>query len=155
VAQAVIWDGDKFLLSAGYGVGCTAVQVARGTNRFTARELWRNRFLKNKFSSSIFWQGSIYGLDEEILTCLDAATGQRRWKDGRYGYGQLLLADGSLVILCGNGDLALVQARPDKFHELSRVPALNGKTWNHPAIADGKLLIRNLAEMACFDLSGP
>jgi outer membrane protein assembly factor BamB len=155
VAQPVLWDGDKFLLSAGYGVGCVAVQVVRGKHELKARELWRNGFLKNKFSSSIFWQGNLYGLDEDILTCLDASTGGRRWKDGRYGYGQLLLASDCLVILCGNGDLALVRARPDRHEEMFRVPAIHGKTWNYPAICSGKLLIRNLAEMACFDLSTP
>ena len=77
-------------------------------------------------------------------------------EDGHYGYGQMVLADGQLVILCGDGDLALVKASPARREELARVPGIHGKTWNHPAIAQGKLLIRNSAEMACFDLSvGP
>ena len=97
--------------------------------------------------------GYVYGLDERILTCLDAATGQRRWKGGRYGYGQLILADGYLIIQCENGDLALVEATPQAHRELSRVEALNAKTWNHPALADGKLLIRNDRRMMCFDLA--
>ena len=83
---------------------------------------------------------------------MDAATGERKWKDGRYGYGQVLLASGHLLILCGNGDLALVQATPERHVELARFPALHGKTWNHPAISGGRLLVRNGAEMACFDL---
>ncbi|MBI3877826.1 MAG: alcohol dehydrogenase, partial [Verrucomicrobia bacterium] len=80
-------------------------------------------------------------------------TGERKWKDGRYGYGQLVLASGHLVILCGDGDLALVKATPEKHEELARVPGIKGKTWNHPALADGKLLVRNSVEMACFDLN--
>ena len=58
-----------------------------------------------------------------------------------------------LLILCGDGDLALVQALPDRHVELARLPAIKGKTWNHPALAGGKLLVRNAIEMACFDLS--
>ena len=103
----------------------------------------------------MYQDGFVYGLDEDILTCIDAANGERRWKDGRYGYGQVLLASGHLVVLCGNGDLALVRAVPDQFIELACFPALNGKTWNYPAISDGRLLIRNSAEMACFDISLP
>jgi outer membrane protein assembly factor BamB len=155
VAQPAVWNGDRFLLSAGYDVECVAVEVGRNARGFSARELWRNKSLKNKFSSSVFWKGHLYGLDEEILTCVNAATGERAWKDGRYGYGQLLLADGHLVILCANGDLALVKATPEKHEEIARIPAIKGKTWNHPALADGKLLVRNLVEMACFDLSVP
>jgi outer membrane protein assembly factor BamB len=152
IAQPVTLGANRFLLSAGYFTGCATFEVNKNGGAFTTRELWRSKSLKNKFTSSVFWQGYLYGLDEDILTCLDAVTGERRWKDGRYGYGQLLLASGHLVILCGNGDLALVQATPERHMELTRFPAIHGKTWNHPAISGGRLLVRNGAEMACFDL---
>jgi outer membrane protein assembly factor BamB len=153
IAQPVILSSNRFLLSAGYFTGCAAVEVKRQGTQWTAQTIWKNKNLKNKFSSSVLWQGAIYGLDEDMLTCLDAATGERRWKDGRYGYGQLLLASGHLLILGGEGELALVQAIPDRFHELVRFQAISGKTWNYPAISGGRLLVRNGAEMACFDLS--
>jgi outer membrane protein assembly factor BamB len=155
VAQPVVWNGNRVMVSAGYFVGCTALEVTQAKGVFQARELWRNKNLKNKFSSSIYWQGYIYGLDEEILTCIDAITGERMWKDGRYGYGQLIMTEGHLVILCGNGDLALIKATPEGHQEVTRIAAIKGKTWNHPVIADGKLLVRNLYEMACFDLMVP
>jgi outer membrane protein assembly factor BamB len=56
---------------------------------------------------SVFHDGYIYGLDEAILACLDAATGEQKWKGGRYGYGQVLLAGDHLVVLAENGDVAL------------------------------------------------
>jgi outer membrane protein assembly factor BamB len=142
------------LLSAGYGTGCEAVEITQGNTGLSAQTIWKNTLLKNKFASSVFWQGYLYGLDEDILTCIDAATGERKWKDGRYDYGQLLLADGYLVILGGNGTLALVRATPDRYEELAQFPAIHGKTWNNPAIAQGKLLVRNAVEMVCFDISG-
>jgi outer membrane protein assembly factor BamB len=92
-------------------------------------------------------------LDEDILVCINAQTGERMWKDGRYGYGQLLLASGHIIILCANGDLALVKATPESHQELARFPALNGKSWNAPAIGDGRLLVRNGAQMACYQIS--
>lgn len=150
IAQPLVLRSNRFFLSAGYGTGCAAVEVGRDG----AREVWRNKNLKNKFTSSVLWQGHVYGLDEDMLVCLDAETGARKWKDGRYGYGQLVLAGGHLVILCGDGDLALVKASPDSHQEISRVAAIEGKTWNHPAIEGGKLLVRNAVEMACFQ-SGP
>lgn len=150
IAQPVLLSSNRFFLSAGYNTGCVAVEfTGQG-----AREVWRNKNLKNKFTSSVFWEGHLYGLDEDILVCLDAQTGARKWKDGRYGYGQLLLAGGHLVILCGDGDLAVVKASPESHQELSRIPAIEGKTWNHPVIENGKLLVRNAVEMACFHI-GP
>jgi outer membrane protein assembly factor BamB len=154
VAQPVVLGPNRFLLSAGYGKGCAAFEVAQSNGLFEARLVWKNTFLRNKFSSSVLYEGCIYGLDEEMLVCLDAESGERKWKGGRFGYGQVLLASGHLVILGGDGDLALVKASPVAFEELARFPALRGKTWNHPAIAEGKIFVRNSVEMACFDLGG-
>ena len=70
----------------------------------------------------------------------------------RYGYGQLLLASGHLIVLTEDGDMALVRATPDRHTEIVRFPVLDGKTWNHPAMAGGYLLVRNINEMAAFDL---
>ena len=108
--------------------------------------------MKNRFASSVLHEGVIYGLDESILAAVDANTGELKWKGGRYGYGQLLLVNGRLIVLTEDGDLALVRATPEKHDELSRFHVLDGKTWNVPAIAGGYLLVRNLAEMAAFDL---
>lgn len=154
IAQPVLLGTNRFLLSAGYGKGCAAFEVTQSNAVFEARQVWKNSLLKNKFSSSVLYEGCIYGLDGKTLVCLDAASGERKWKEGRFGYGQVLLAGGHLVILGGNGDLALVKASPVAFAELARFPALHGKTWNHPAMADGKIFVRNAVEMACFDLSG-
>jgi outer membrane protein assembly factor BamB len=108
--------------------------------------------MKNQFTSSVLHEGFIYGLDESILACLDAETGDLKWKGGRYGFGQVMLASGHLIVLTEDGNLALVRATPERHHEITRFSVLDGKTWNHPAIADGYLLVRNLREMAAFDL---
>ena len=109
--------------------------------------------MKNKFSSSVLIDGYVYGLDESILACLDAATGALMWKGGRYGHGQLLAAGGHLIVLTEGGDLVLVQATPDGHREKARFPAVEGKTWNVPALAGGRILVRNTRQMAAFDLS--
>jgi outer membrane protein assembly factor BamB len=147
--------GDRrILLSSGYGHGAAVIEVTDDNGRQSARTVWEHTRLKNRFSSSVIHDGFIYGLDENILTCLDAETGHVKWKAGRYGHGQFILASGHLVLLSEDGDLALVRAIPDRHEELVRFPVLDGKTWNHPAIEDGTLLVRNLAEMAAFDLRG-
>jgi outer membrane protein assembly factor BamB len=151
-AQPVLLGTNRFLLSAGYGTGSEAVEVSRMPNSFEAKVLWHTTGLKNKFTSSVFLHGYVYGLDEDILVCLDAETGARKWKDGRYGYGQVLAAGNNLIVLSGDGQLALVRANPDHYEELARFQAIEGKTWNHPAMTGGKILVRNAVQMACFDL---
>jgi outer membrane protein assembly factor BamB len=150
--QPLLVGDNRIFLSSGYGTGAAVIELTPNGSRFSVREVWRNNRMKNQFTSSVLHEGFVYGLDEAILACLDVATGQLRWKGGRYGYGQVLLANGQLIVLAENGDLALVRATPERHEELARFPVLNGKTWNHPAMADGHLLIRNVAEMAAFDL---
>ena len=106
--------------------------------------------MKNRFSASVLFEGYIYGLDENILACVDPKTGKRVWKGGRYGNGQVLLASGHLIVLSEKGELALVKATPESHQELARFNAIRGKTWNNHAISDGILLVRNANEMAAF-----
>jgi outer membrane protein assembly factor BamB len=152
VSQPLIVDKNRFFISSGYGKGAALVELTGSGNNFTTRTLWENINMKNKFNSSVLHDGHVYGLDEGILTCLDVNTGARKWKGGRYGYGQVILASGHLIVMSDNGELALVRATPDQYSEIARFKALEGKTWNYPAIADGTLLVRNANEMAAYNL---
>ncbi len=152
-AQPLVIGENRVFVSAGYGHGAALVEVSRSADGFTARLLWQNVNMKNKFNSSVYYQGHIYGLDEAILSCLDAETGARKWKGGRYGYGQLLLASGHLIVLTESGEVVLVKATPESHVEVSRFSAIEGKTWNNPALANGRLLVRNTTEMACFKIA--
>jgi outer membrane protein assembly factor BamB len=149
-AQPIVVGPSRVYLSSGYGHGAAVVELVRRGNGFEVRTVWANTRMKNKFNSGVLYEGHIYGLDEGILACIDIATGDLKWKGGRYGYGQILLASGHLVVLTEDGDVALVRASPERFQELSKFTALSGKTWNIPAISDGLLLVRNETEMAAF-----
>jgi outer membrane protein assembly factor BamB len=152
VSQPLLVGDNRVFLSSGYGTGAAMLEITGGEGRLAVREIWRNTRMKNRFTSSVLHEGIIYGLDESILAAVDAATGELKWKAGRYGYGQVLLASGHLIVLTEDGNLVLVKANPDRHEELVQFPVLEGKTWNHPAMAAGYLLVRSLAEMAAFDL---
>ncbi len=153
VSQPIMVSNNRFFISAGYGKGAALVEVAGSGKNLTARTIWENINMKNKFNSSVLHQGYVYGLDEGILTCLDVNTGERKWKGGRYGYGQVLLASGHLIVMSDAGELVLLRATPDQQSEIARFQALEGKTWNYPAIANGRLLVRNANEMAAYDIA--
>lgn len=154
VAQPVVLDGGRIFISSAYGVGCAMLRVAEADGKWSIETLWKNKAMRCKFTSPVAYQGFLYGLDEGILTCLDEQTGARQWRDGRYGHGQLLLTGDLLLILSERGKLALVRATPEGQRELSQFQALKGqKTWNNPALADGKAYLRNNEEMACYDLT--
>lgn len=151
-SQPLVIDANRLFVSTGYGTGAAVVELSPSGAGLAVREVWRNIRMKNQFSSSVLHEGFVYGLDESILACVDAATGELKWKGGRYGYGQIMLASGHIIVLTEDGSLALVRATPESHQEVVRFPVLDSKTWNHPAIADGFLLVRNLKEMAAFDV---
>ncbi len=153
ITQPIVTAENRFFISAGYDHGAALVEISFKDKTYEARTIWQNNRMKNKFGTSVLYEGCIYGFDEAILACMDAATGELKWKGGRYGYGQVLLATGHLVISSETGEVALVKASPEKFQEIARFPAISGKTWNVPAIADGRLIVRNATEMACFNIS--
>ena len=153
IAQPLVISDTRIFFSAGYGKGAALVELTRTADRLAAETVWETNRMKNKFSSSVLIDGYIYGLDESILACIDAASGELMWKAGRYGHGQLLAAGDHLVVLTERGDLVLVRATPDGHEELAGFRAIEGKTWNVPAMADGRILVRNARQMAAFDLS--
>ncbi len=148
-AQPVLVSPNRVLLSSGYGHGAAVIEVAKAG---APKVVWQNKLLKNKFSSSVVHEGFIYGLDENILSCVDAATGDRKWKGGRYGYGQVMLAQGHLIVTAETGEVILVKANPQQWQEISKFQAMDSKTWNQPAIAQGKLVVRSEKQMASFDI---
>jgi outer membrane protein assembly factor BamB len=154
-AQPIVVGDDRLFLSSEYGLGCALLQLRRDGDAFAVEELWKNLNMMNKFASSVEIAGFVYGLHQEqgFLVCLDLETGRTRWRvREEYGCGQILHADGKLVVQSEMGELALVRATPEGFEELGRFEAIEGKSWNPMAMADGRLLIRNGREMACYDL---
>lgn len=152
-AQPVIIGDNRIVLSSASGsIRGAALEITRDGDRLTAREVWRTNRMKNDITSSVFHDGFIYGIDTGILACIAAASGELKWKGGRYGNGQTLLASGHLVITTGDGEVVLVRATPVDHQEIARTSALEEPTWNHPALADGFLLVRNGAQIAAFDL---
>jgi outer membrane protein assembly factor BamB len=153
VAQPIVRDERRIFISSGYQVGSTLLNVEQVDKKWRVSQTWEtpNKF-KLKFNDGVYHDGHVYGLDEGILACIDYETGKRRWKGGRFGYGQLLLVGDRLLVLTETGEVVLVKASPDKLTVVTRIQAIEGKTWNYPAIAGGRLYVRNGAEAACFDL---
>ena len=154
VEPALTADGDV-LIAASESSGTRRLAVESGPDGWTAEERWTSIRLKPYFTDIVVHEGHAFGFDGRMLACIDVEDGERRWKGGRYGSGQIvLLADQDLLlVLSEKGELALVAADPDGFTELARFPALEGKTWNHPVLVGDLLLVRNDQEMVAFRLS--
>jgi outer membrane protein assembly factor BamB len=158
-AQPVPLSGDRVFLSKGYGVGASLLSIRRGADdRFDVQPLWKpaiKRVMKSKFSNVVVRGGFVYGLDDVLLECIELETGKVRWKNRRqreFGHGQIMLIGSCVLVLSEFGELALVEASPEKYNELANMQVLDDAnvTWNNPAFAPPYLLVRNAREAACY-----
>lgn len=153
VAQPVPLPGNRLLVSSGYGVGAEMLEIEHDDEGvLRPRRVWKSPRLKAKFTNVVAYEGHIYGLDDGVLVCLDPDTGERCWKRGRYGHGQVILIGDLLLVLTEKGEVVLVEPNPEELRELARLPALDSKTWNCPTLAGRYLLVRNDREAAAYEL---
>jgi outer membrane protein assembly factor BamB len=152
--QPIAAGPDRLLVTASYGRKSHLLEIkANEEGKFSCTAIWSSKSPRTKFSSTSVIDGFAYGIDEGTLTCIDLATGERRWREGRYGFGQHALVGGLLLIQSEPGFIALVKPNPERLEELARYPALNSMTWNSPTLAGRWLLVRNDREIICFELT--
>ena len=152
-SQPLVLGQDRVFLSAGYGMGCQMLEIkAAADGSLAATQLWTGMKMKTQFNSPAAREGHAYGLDDGRLACLDLATGERLWKEGRFASGQSLLVDDLVIIQSESGPVHLAAAKPEGFQELGKIGALSSKTWNHPTLAGRYLLVRNDREAVCYEL---
>jgi outer membrane protein assembly factor BamB len=153
-AMPVLIPPDKVFISSGYDKGGAVYRIKKEGQAFKTEEVWNNRVLKNHFNSSVHYGGYLYGFDDATLKCVDAGTGEEKWRQRGFQKGSLLIADGHLVILSEAGLLLLAEASPAAFKEEGRMQVLEGRTWTMPSLAGGRLYLRNQKEMVALSLEG-
>lgn len=152
-ADPVFFPPDRFFISSGYDTGASMIRVAREGDAFTATELWRNRAMKNHFSSSVRVGDHVYGFDNATFKCLVAEDGSTCWRQRGFGKGSLIATESGLVVLGDEGTLALVEATPDDYREEGSVQALEHGGWAPPVLAGHWLYLRDAYEIVCLNLA--
>jgi len=151
-APDVLIGEGRLLVSSGHGVGCALFELASTQ----PSQLWRNQNLRNELGSSVRWQGHVYGYDFRQLRCLDGQTGEVAWTAPESRLGTVLLADGKVVALEETGRLVVAEATAAGHRPIAQAQVLGGRCWSLPALAHGRLCLRNAAgEVVCLDLAGP
>lgn len=161
-AAMPIVRGNQIFISSGYSAGCALLTLTLNDGTWSvADKVNANRF-RLKFNDGVYKDGCVYGLDETILSCIDFETLQVKWKmRGNFGYGQVLLVGDTLLVTTEKGDVVLIPATPKRPREVARFQGLNryrgaldkkGVGWNHAVFVDGKLLMRNDREVACYQM---
>ena len=91
--------------------------------------------------------------------CVDFSTGDIKWSDRSIGPGAVFYAEGCLYLHGENGDVALVEATPDGYHEKGRFTPPdapnhgNSKAWAYPVVANGRLYVRDMGTLWSYDVT--
>jgi len=153
--QPLIYD-NTVILPSGLGAGTRRIKLTKSDDAtdWEIQELWTTMNLKPDFNDFVAYRGHLYGFDNSIFTAIDVKNGERVWKGGRYGKGQVLLLENSglLLVSTERGEVVMLKADPSGHTVLDRFQAIDGKTWNHPVVVGDRLYIRNGKEAACYRL---
>ena len=152
-----VWARELLFISAAYGTGCAALEIARDGGKWSVRERWRHRDLQNIFGTSMVLGGHLYGHHGDLgtitLRCLDLETGAVKWAARQPGRATMIAVQGHLIVLDEHGGLRLVEARPDGYQAKGEVrDLLEFKAWAAPALARGRLYVRDQKHLVCLDV---
>ena len=148
-AIPLLLEDNKIFLS---GVRTPSFCIVKIENN-QALEFLTGPAMKNDFSSSCYFNGHIYGFHVAALRCINAETGEVKWTKRGLGKGSLIVVDDQLLVLSDQGKLVMVDTNPEAYTEHGSVDALTGKSWTAPSFSNGRIFLRNLTEMACYQLN--
>lgn len=150
IATPVYADGQVFI-SSNYGKGGALLRL---TNKPEPQKVWESLSMQSHFATSVLYEGHLYGFSGTRLRCVDFQTGKVMWDKIGLGLGNLVIADGKLIILGEHGQLALAKATPTEYTELSRVQIFGEEmlTWTVPVLSGGRLFVRHQNGLLALDM---
>jgi outer membrane protein assembly factor BamB len=159
VPSPLILDGGRIFLTGGYNAGSLMVQLKKENDRFVAKPVFKLE--PGVFGATqhtpIFHDGHIYGVRADgKFVCLNLE-GKPVWTSDsgqQFGLGSFIMADGLLFAMNDSGLLRLIQAAPEKYALLAQAQVLKGReSWGPLALANGRLIARDLTRMVCLDVA--
>ena len=149
-----VYANNQVFFSSAYGTGGALVGLRVADGGIRAQEIYFTRDMQNHHGGIVLVDGYLYGYNNAVLTCLEWATGKMMWRDRSVGKGAVSFADGHLYILSENNVVGLVEATPAAYREKGRFTIRDQglPSWAHPAIAGGRLYIRNQGTLTAYNV---
>ena len=129
------------------------LEVKRGKELdYEVREVWSSNSIRGSYVTPVYHDGHLYGISGRILTCVDAATGETKWRSREPGDGFPTLVGDQLAIITKPGTLHVVKAAPDAYQELASLPLFDEHSWSQVAFAGDNLFVRSMGHLARVDV---
>jgi outer membrane protein assembly factor BamB len=161
IATPIRGDDGLLLISSGENHGSTMLKIGSKGQNFKVEKVWASTgggaVMRNEWQTAIRLGDYFYAFDNvgsagpvTHLVCIEAATGKPVWRKTRFGKGNMIAADGKLFATTMKGELVVIKATPDGYEELGRSTIIE-TTRQAPALANGRLYLRDGAEIVCLD----
>jgi len=146
-------DGALFCFS-GYGQGGVKLNLSEDGSKIT--KAWYNEKADSRIGGAVLVNGYIYlsGDKTRDWQCIDWKTGEQKYSSRVVNPGNVIYADGMLYCFGYNGDLALVEAKPEGFNVVSKtkLKSPGAQHWAHLVINDGHLYVRDGGLLICYKI---
>jgi outer membrane protein assembly factor BamB len=150
---------ENHVYSAAGMVGGGLARIKADNGAFDTEPVYFSKRLPVALGGSVKVGDHLYGTSSTALLCVDWLTGNIKWEDRAVGPSSVCYADGRLYVHGENtGEVALVEATPDGYREKGRFtpPEMPdrkyAKSWAYPVVANGRLYIRDLGTLWCYDV---
>ena len=152
-APLVLAD-DRLLVSR--GSSSSLLKLSREAGAWKATPVWTSPRLKGGLSPTVHAGGSLFGFGGQYLLCLDAATGEPRWREKTNAGGIIRVGRHLVVLGEQSGVLRVAEAAAGGYRELARAAAFNAgaQSTTGPSYAGGRIFVRNVEEMVAYELAG-
>ena len=147
-------SGEGLLFLKNKQDSSTMVRLTDTSGKLKVEPVWTAQVLKATYSLPVYHDGYLYGYNgRTVLTCVDAKTGELKWRSREPGDGFLLLLNGNLVIQAKEGSLHIGPASPNGWKETNRIDLFQKVSWTNPSFAEGAIFSRGQAELARIEWS--
>ncbi len=144
--------GDGRFLLLNKADSSAMVKVQRDGDAWKAEQIWSTNSIRGTYVIPVYLDGFIYGITGRIFTCVDAATGETKWRSREPGDGFPTLVGKHLVIITKPGTLHVADASPEGYHELLRLDLFQHHSWAAVAYDEGHLYARSMGHLARVDI---
>ena len=150
---------DGFIYFSRGETGGALFKVKGDQGKFTVDHIYVQLNAPTRIGGFVLIGDCLYGTKAAGLRCVDFKTGAEKWQNKSVGPGSLCFADGRLYVHGEEGEVALVEATPAAYREKGRFtppgqPERGGtKAWAYPVVANGRLYLRDLGVLWCYDVS--
>jgi enterochelin esterase-like enzyme/outer membrane protein assembly factor BamB len=130
----------------------TMLSVQRSDEAWKIEELWSSNSIKQSYVTPVYHDGHLYGMSNRIFTCLDASTGEIKWRSREPGDGFPIVVGDRLVVITKPGSLHVIEASAEGYNELASLELFDEHSWSEAAFAGGHLYARSMAHLARIDV---